>query len=71
MIRKDDFKLIVYPEAKKLLLFNMNEDPLEMNDLSDVKKYQELKKELFKDLLELQKQMNDELDLIKVFPEMV
>ena len=71
MIRKDNFKLIVYPEAKKLLLFNMNEDPLEMNDLSDVKKYQELKKELFKDLLELQKQMNDELDLIKVFPEMV
>ncbi len=71
MIRKDNFKLIVYPAAKKLLLFDMKNDPLEMSDLSDIEKYQDLKKELFLGLLELQKQMNDEVDLSKVFPEMV
>ena len=70
MIRKDGFKLIVYPEAKKVLLFDMDNDPLEMNDLADVEAYQPKVKELFVQLIELQKSMGDSLDLKVVFPDL-
>jgi arylsulfatase A-like enzyme len=70
MIRKDGFKLILYPEAKKAVLFNLEIDPNEMEDLSNDTNYKELKKELFKDLIEMQKKMNDTLDLMISFPEL-
>lgn len=35
MLREGDWKVIVYPKAKKTLLFNLREDPLEMRDLSE------------------------------------
>jgi arylsulfatase A-like enzyme len=63
MIRKDGFKLIVYPQAGKILLFDLENDPLEMNDLSDNPDYQDIKNELFIHLLSLQMEMNDELEL--------
>ena len=66
MIRKDGFKLIIYPEADKILLFDMENDPGEMNDLSDDPDYQDIKKGLFIDLLNLQKEMNDELVMDKM-----
>ena len=66
MIRKDGFKLIIYPEADKTLLFDLENDPLEMNDLSDDADYQDIKKGLFIDLLDLQKEMNDELVMYKM-----
>ncbi|MGF1585591.1 MAG: sulfatase-like hydrolase/transferase [Bacteroidales bacterium] len=65
MIRKDGFKLIVYPEADKTLLFDLENDPLEMNDLSDNPDYEDVRNELFINLLNLQKEMNDELELEK------
>jgi arylsulfatase A-like enzyme len=67
MIRKNQFKLIVYPKIKKTLLFDLEQDPLEMNDLSEEDEYQETAKELFEDLLILQKKMNDTLDLRKIY----
>jgi arylsulfatase A-like enzyme len=70
MIRKDGFKLIVYPKAKKVLLFDMNKDSLEMNNLADVEAYQPKVKELFTQLIELQKSMGDSLDLKTVFPDL-
>ena len=63
MIRKDGFKLLVYPEADKILLFDVENDPWEINDLSDDPDYQDIKIDLFDQLLELQKEMDDELDL--------
>ena len=63
MIRKDGFKLIVYPEADKTLLFDMENDPWEINDLSNHPDYQDIKSSLFNDLLKLQEEMNDELEL--------
>ncbi len=63
MIRKDGFKLIVYPEAYKTLLFDLENDPWEINDLSEDPDYQDIKTGLFNDLLNLQKEMNDELEL--------
>ena len=67
MIRKNQFKLIVYPKIKKTLLFDLEQDPLERTDLSEENEYQETAKELFEDLLILQKKMNDTLDLRKIY----
>ena len=67
MIRKDGYKLLVYPEVPKVLLFNMEEDPLEMNDLAEKAANQEQVQALFNDLLQLQEKMEDELDLQPAF----
>lgn len=69
-IRKGDFKLIVYPKIKKTLLFNLKEDPEEMHDLSDNPKYQAKVLSLFKDLVQLQKELADPLDLQSWYQEM-
>ncbi len=71
MIRKDNYKLILYPEAKKTVLFNLKNDPEEIVDLSNDTNYHKLKLELFSDLLELQKKMNDTLNLSKTYPELI
>ena len=49
MIRKDGFKLIVYPKINKILLFDMENDPEEMNDLSEVPKYKPNAMNYFRD----------------------
>lgn len=67
MIRKDGFKLIVYPKINKVLLFDLKVDPLEMNNLADDLSYQNKVKSLFLDLLNLQKEMEDELDLQELY----
>ncbi|MFP4367728.1 MAG: sulfatase-like hydrolase/transferase [Bacteroidales bacterium] len=66
MIRKDGFKLIVYPEADKILLFDVENDPREINDLSGHPRYQSIKTSLFNDLIKLQEEMNDETEVITV-----
>ena len=67
MIRKDGFKLILYPRNRELLLFDLNADPLEMNDLSDSPQYAAKVRNLFEGLLSLQAQMEDPLDLMDSF----
>ncbi len=71
MIRKDEYKLIAYPKANKVLLFDLKNDPKEMYDLSDNKKYADRKKQLFDDLLKLQTEMNDTLDLKPLFKTVI
>ena len=71
MIRKNGFKLIAYPKAKALLLYDLHNDPLEMNDLGNDPQYEGMKKELFNELLALQEQMKDTTDLRSVFSDMV
>ncbi len=61
MIRKDNFKLLVYPKAQKVKLFDLKNDPDEMHDIS--KKYPNKVEQLFKDLKHLQIEMNDALEL--------
>ncbi len=63
MIRKDGFKLIVYPRIDKLLLFDVENDPDEMYDLSEEVGYEEKIQTLYNDLLVLQQEMNDPLEL--------
>lgn len=63
MIRKEGYKLIVYPKIKKMKLFDMNKDPLEMNNLADKSNYKDKVHSLLNDLIELQEEMGDLLDL--------
>jgi len=67
MIRKDGYKLIVYPEIKKILLFDLNIDPNEINNVVDKPELAGKVKNLFKDLIDLQKNMGDELDLRETY----
>jgi arylsulfatase A-like enzyme len=71
MIRKDGFKLIVYPKAEVIRLFDLENDPLEMHDLNGDEAFAEIKQNLFNDLLNLQEQMVDSVDLKESFPNMV
>ncbi|RED95992.1 sulfatase-like hydrolase/transferase [Marinoscillum furvescens] len=63
MVRKGDFKLIVYPKAEKFLLFDLKNDPEEINDLADEPAYAEKLQELATELLKLQQHYEDPLDI--------
>ena len=62
MIGKMD-KLMVYPKIKKLLLFDLKNDPQEQQDVSDKIQHRNRVKNLFEDLLLLQKKHTDSIDL--------
>ncbi|OHX63806.1 sulfatase-like hydrolase/transferase [Flammeovirga pacifica] len=62
-IRKDNYKLIVYPTIQKELLFDLEKDPNELENLASSKAHKKIKKELFKSLLKLQEELNDPLEL--------
>jgi choline-sulfatase len=68
MVRHGNYKLIVIREAKKILLFDVASDPLEMQDLSEKEENFPLIRSLFQELQKLQKQYDDTLDLSKDFP---
>ncbi|WP_298369493.1 sulfatase-like hydrolase/transferase [uncultured Lutibacter sp.] len=67
MIRKDGFKLLVYPELNKILLFDLINDPEEMNDLAGDSANKEKIKTMFDELLVLQKEMDDPLDISGIY----
>jgi len=67
MIRKDGFKLLVYPEIEKILLFNLDKDPEEMYDIANLPENKEKVKSLFKDLMQLQREMDDKVDLSNIY----
>jgi arylsulfatase A-like enzyme len=71
MIRKGNLKLIVYPGANRIRLYDLAEDPKEMNDLSEDPQHLPVIKELFRELLDLQVSMDDTLDLRKAFPRII
>ena len=70
-VTEGDYKLMLFPKIQKVLLFNVKEEPLEMNDLADDPKNQPLIKKLFARLLELQQQTGDSLDLKGVYPKLL
>ncbi len=70
MVRTDNFKLIVYPKAKIIRLFDIVNDPDEMNDLADNPEFAKVKMELIGRLINQQKIMDDPLDLHLFFPEL-
>lgn len=63
MIRMDNYKLIVYPNAGVKLLYNLKEDPDEMNNLANESDQQARIETMFAKLIMLQDEMGDTLDL--------
>jgi len=55
--------LIVYPYAGIQRLYNLEADPLEMNDLANLPEYGERRVSMFRSLLKVQQNMNDTLHL--------
>ena len=70
MVVEDDHKLILYPDADVALLYDLNNDPLEMNDLFDDPAYADRRYDLFSSLIDLQVSHGDDLDLAVAFPEL-
>lgn len=67
MIRNDTYKLIIYPKIPVLRLYDMKNDPLELNDLMDQPGYSALVSELLKEFKDLQEEYYDTLDMSAVF----
>jgi choline-sulfatase len=63
-VRTKTHKLIVYPQVQKIQLFDIENDPWEMHDLSDDPTQAQLKAELFQQLRQLQKELDDPLELV-------
>ncbi len=71
MVRVGDWKLIVYPQAKVVRLFDLHTDPAEVHDLAGDPHQRDRVRSLFKELLRLQEEMDDQLDLTAHFPELL
>lgn len=69
MIRKDGMKLIVYPNENEVLLYDLENDPKELNDLADDPAYADQVASLFSDLQNLQQQYADTLDLSSLYAQ--
>ncbi len=67
-IRTDRYKLIAYPDAKTLRLYDVKHDPHEIKDLATDPSMQGVIQELFTRLVGLQNDMNDDLDLSELAP---
>ncbi|WP_230777219.1 sulfatase-like hydrolase/transferase [Roseiconus lacunae] len=62
-IRTGRHKLIVYPTAKVIRLYDIQSDPLEMRDLAKQSEHAAIVRELFTKLVALQTELHDSLDL--------
>ena len=68
MYRTEEYKMIIYPRANVVRLYDMKNDPFEMKDLAENKEeYRAVLNRLFKEYRELQKEMNDPLDIETAF----
>ena len=65
MVRVGDYKLIAYPQAGIRRLYNLEDDPLEMNDLAAMPESGDLMISLQEQLSALMVEMGDTLDLGK------
>lgn len=63
MVRGEKYKLILYPHIDRIQLFDMLEDPYELNDLSQKVEYKDTIQSLFQKLQELQIEVGDTLSL--------
>jgi len=70
MVTEGDYKLILYPQIAKVLLFDLRKDPEELNDVASVPGYKHVVDRLFETLLRLQKQTGDTLDLKSFYPRL-
>ena len=69
-VTMDGHKLILYPAVPVARLYNLKDDPQEMNDLAAKPASKPIIKKLFARLLELQLEVGDKVDLRSVYPEL-
>lgn len=69
-VRTRDHKLIMYPQAKRLRLYDLQKDPQELQDLADDPDSLPLVRELFAQFQQLQIGVGDTLDVAGAFPEL-
>lgn len=62
-VRTQTHKLIVYPQAQRIQLFDIQKDPWEMHDLSGETAMVSLKSDLMQQLVRLQRELDDPLNL--------
>ena len=67
-IRTDRYKLIAYPVAGSLHLYDLQNDPLEMRDLAQDAEKRSIVRSLFVEMQRQQRAMNDPLDLTDLAP---
>ncbi|MGJ8679834.1 sulfatase-like hydrolase/transferase [Paraglaciecola sp.] len=67
MVKKDGFKLLVYPKANTIKLFDLKADPDEVNNLATNVEYKSKVSTLFAELLKLQADLEDEMDLTAMY----
>lgn len=67
MIRTDKYKLIIYPLANMVRLYDIENDPDELHDLAGDEKNVRIMNKLFKQFEKLQKQVGDPLDVSMYF----
>ena len=65
-IRTDHYKLIVYPKAEVVRLYDVQQDPLEINDLAGEPGMRSIVKDLFARLVSVQQELKDKLDLTQL-----
>lgn len=65
------YKLILYPTISKIRLFNIQEDPHEINDLAEISSFSPIIKKLMNLLIEKQKITGDQLDLASFYSEWI
>ncbi len=63
MIRTEDYKLIVYPQARQVQLFDVKNDPWEMHNLAEDAGHAGVLSRLMSALTDLQKEVGDTLKL--------
>jgi choline-sulfatase len=63
MVTMDGFKLIFYPQARRLRLYHVARDPDEMIDLAASAEYRPVIRRLWQRLLVLQSETGDPLEL--------
>ena len=70
MVRHDGWKLILYPQLKVKLLYDLNEDPQELNNLAGDASQLPRMRTLFGRLQALQKEHDDQVDLSEAYPQL-
>jgi hypothetical protein len=69
MVRTERHKMIVYPQAEKVLLFDLVKDPSEMQDVSAAPAYHKILADMKQRLIRQQKQLGDTLDLSQILDQ--
>ena len=69
MIRKEGFKLMLFPKNRRIELYDIENDPNEINNLAFNMKYKDKIVDLANDFIELQKKYNDSLEVKNIFKE--